>query len=132
MSRYSNIPVIKNSKGKQLYQTTRYPEIPRSNSDLYVYTTVGDRFDTLAQQYYGDSSLWWVIANANNLEQDSLTPPEGTQIRIPASPVQTLTIYENLNPPTLLSNTEEGESTTGISGGSVSSVSTGGGSGGGY
>ena len=98
MSRYSNIPVIKNSEGKQLYQTTRYPEIPRSNSDLYVFTTVGDRFDTLAQQYYQDSSLWWIISIANSeLTQNSLTPKIGSQIRIPSNPAPILAEYEVLN-----------------------------------
>ena len=32
---------------------------------------VGDRFYKLAHQYYGDSSLWWIIAWFN------LTPTEG-------------------------------------------------------
>ena len=129
MSRYSNIPVIKNLEVWQLYQTVRYPEIPRSEDDLYVYTSIGDWFDSLAQQYYGDSSLWWVIANANTLEQDSLTPPEGTQIRIPFNPTPTLSAYENSNPPSLTSNEEEETSSTGAS---VSSVSSGGGGSGGY
>ena len=65
MKRYSQIPTIKSPTGKQIYTTVRYPEIPRSANDTYVYTTVGDRFDTLAQQYYGDSSLWWIISIAN-------------------------------------------------------------------
>ena len=65
MRRYSNISIIKNTDDKNMYQTVKYPEIGRSFEDIYVYTTIGDRFDTLAQQYYGDSSLWWVIANAN-------------------------------------------------------------------
>ena len=74
MARYSNIPVIKSPDGKRMYQTVRYPEIPRSSDDVYVYTTIGDRYDTLALQYYQDSSLWWVISNANGtLTQNSLT-----------------------------------------------------------
>lgn len=129
MRRYNNIPIIKSPDGKRIYKNVRYPEIPRSFDDIYVYTTIGDRFDTLAQQYYGDSSLWWVIANANTLEQDSLTPPEGTQIRIPSNPTPTLSAYENSNPPSLTSNEEEETSSTGAS---VSSVSSGGGGSGGY
>ena len=82
MSRYSNIPVIKNLEGRQLYQTVRYPEIPRSEDDLYVYTTIGDRFDTLAQQYYDDSSLWWIIAAASGIGW-SLQLPPGTFLTIP-------------------------------------------------
>lgn len=129
MARYLNIPEIKSPNGKPMYQTVRYPEIPRSQDDIYVYSTIGDRYDSLAQQYYGNSSLWWVIANANTLEQDSLTPPEGTQIRIPSNPTPTLSAYENSNPPSLTSNEEEETSSTGAS---VSSVSSGGGGSGGY
>ena len=67
-----------------MYATTRYPEIPRSEEDIYVYTTIGDRFDSLAQQYYGDSSLWYIISSSNpNLKQNSYFPPIGIQIRIP-------------------------------------------------
>ena len=105
MARYINIPKIKSPNGKQMYQTVRYPEIPRSENDIYVYTTIGDRYDTLASQYYGDSSLWWVIANANgNLDKSSLTPPPGSQIRIPINPAFTLSEFGNENTPTTFSN----------------------------
>jgi len=86
-------------------QTVRYPEIPRSEDDTYVYTTIGDRYDTLAFQYYSDSSLWWVIANANaEIVQDSLTPPIGLQIRIPANPTLTTSNYREVNKRTTISN----------------------------
>ena len=98
MPRYSNIPKTKTPDGKQIYKTVRYPEIPRLSNDIYVFTTVGDRYDTLAQQYYGDSSLWWIISNANGtLNQSSLTPPVGSQIRIPSNPNLTLAAYRTLN-----------------------------------
>ena len=51
MNRYSNIKKTKSPDGNQIYRTVRYPDIPRSVNDTYVYTTIGDRFDTLAQQY---------------------------------------------------------------------------------
>ena len=98
MKRYSPIPIINSLNGKQMYKTTRYPEIPRSQDDTYVYTTAGDRFDTLAQQYYGDSTLWWIISISNdNLPQNSLTPPVGSQIRIPANPTPIIAEYEIIN-----------------------------------
>ena len=98
MARYTNIPKTKSPDGEQMYKTVRYPEVPRSFSDIYVYTTIGDRFDTLALQYYGDSSLWWVISNANGkLNQSSLTPPVGTQLRIPANPTPIIAEYEEIN-----------------------------------
>lgn len=106
MNRYQSIPTTIIDK-KPVYQTTRYPEVPLSDEDTYVYTTQGDRFDILAQQYYGDQSLWWVISIANtavagtslpsDLPQDSLIIPEGNQIRIPANYVGVLNSFRVLN-----------------------------------
>lgn len=97
MKRYLNIATEK-IQGKEVYKTTQYPDIPLSANDLYLYTTVGDRYDTLAQQYYDDSTFWWVIAAANpNLGYDSLTPPIGAQIRIPQNPYQVLGLYNTQN-----------------------------------
>jgi nucleoid-associated protein YgaU len=98
MNRYADINKTTSKKGSQIYKTVRYPDIPRLNSDTYVFSTIGDRYDTLAQEYYGDSSLWWVIANANSkLKKDSLTPPIGSQIRIPANPTNTIADYNEIN-----------------------------------
>jgi phage tail protein X len=67
-------------------------------NDIYVYSTAGDRLDLLAQQYYNDSTLWWVISISNpNLIQDSYYIPEGFQIRIPANISRILTQYKALN-----------------------------------
>ena len=113
MSRYSNIPTVKSPNGKTVYQTVRYPEIPRSESDIYVYTTIGDRYDTLASQYYGDSSLWWVIANANgNLDKSSLTPPIGSQLRIPANSALTEVAYDNINQQSTTATTQTTSNST--------------------
>jgi hypothetical protein len=86
MNRYQNIPKTK-INGKDVYVTSRYPEVPLSENDIYVITTQGDRFDTLAQQFYKDSSLWWIIsiANTDKLNQSTLIIPPGIQIRIPAN-----------------------------------------------
>jgi len=87
MARYTSIPTITTlDNPKRRYTTVKYPEIPLDFSDIYVYTTRGDRYDTLALAYYGDSSLWWIISTANpSLQQDSLIPPYGTQLRIPSA-----------------------------------------------
>ena len=106
MRRYVNIPKTKSPSGKQIYQTVRYPSIPRSVSDIYVYVVDGDRFDTLAQQYYEDSSLWWIISLANdNLPQNSLSPPPGAQIRIPSNISSILADYKSINEPSTKSGT---------------------------
>jgi len=98
MNRYQNIPKSK-INGKEVYVTSRYPEVPLSEEDIYVYTTQGDRFDTLAQQYYNDSSLWWIIsiANTDQLSQNTLIIPSGLQIRIPNNPSDIIRNFNLIN-----------------------------------
>ncbi len=101
MARYSNIPITQPVEIPQRrYTTVKYPEIILDFSDIYVYTTRGDRYDTLALTYYGDVSLWWVITRANPTQPtDSLIPNYGDQIRIP-SPQRIpniLSQYDSLN-----------------------------------
>ncbi len=98
MNRYQNIPVIKSATGKQIYATSRYPEIPLSENDIYVYASQGDRYDLLALNYYGDSSLWWIIASANpNIDLMTLVIPEGVQIRIPGNFSQVVSEFSLIN-----------------------------------
>ncbi len=98
MNRYKNIPLFINQDNKRYYAQSKYPEVPLSDDDIYVITTVGDRLDILAQQFYGDSSLWWVISSANNnLSQNSLFIPEGTQLRIPIDPSNIESTFNSLN-----------------------------------
>jgi hypothetical protein len=87
MSRYTFIPFISTpEKPERRYINVKYPSIPRDSQDIYVYVTQGDRYDVLAQTYYNDSTLWWIIARANATvsSTDSLYPSPGTQIRIPS------------------------------------------------
>ena len=104
MARYSKIPIYKKSneyktiRGKRYYGTAKYPDIPLNYEDTYVYAEEGDRFDQLAQQYYGDSSLWWVISIANNsLNQGSYFITPGIQLRIPSQIGSIIASYNELN-----------------------------------
>jgi len=98
MNRYQDIKKIKNSEGITYYRDNKYPIIPLSLNDIWVITTSEDRYDRLAQQYYNDYTLWWVISIANdNLPQNSLYPPEGTQIRIPTNVSEIISNYNKLN-----------------------------------
>jgi hypothetical protein len=88
MSRYSSISITNTPEIPQRrYLNLKYPEILVEFSDIYVYTTLSDRYDLLAQTYYNNTSLWWIIARANMSTQspDSLIPTPGSQIRIPSS-----------------------------------------------
>ena len=83
MSRYKNTKIKTDSRGKGKYLTTIYYVAPKSNNDVLVMSQDGDRFDLLATEYYGDPSLWWYIAKANNMKFNNI--PVGTVLRIPAS-----------------------------------------------
>lgn len=98
MNRYQVTEKYNNKEGKRFNGCVKYPEIPLSFSDIYIYTTQGDRFDILAQQYYKDSTLWWIISSANSdLPQDSYYIPEGRQIRIPQDIGSIISQFQNLN-----------------------------------
>ncbi len=101
--RYSYTKVVSpikadTKRGPRRYQTTKYPEIPLTETDIYVYANVGDRFDSLAQQYYSNSSYWWIISIANSkLRQDSYYLPLNQQIRIPQDIGPILSAFNQLN-----------------------------------
>ena len=87
MPRYENTKIRKIKKEGYVEvvskTTTLYDIIPESDNDTYVISQYGDRLDLLAYQYYGDTSLWWYIAKANDLKV--MVIPTGTSLRIPGS-----------------------------------------------
>lgn len=97
-SRYQNIPLTKlNVTGSLYYQTNVYPTIQPKDSDYYIITTINDRLDLIAFDFYQDSSLWWIIASANALPGDSIYPPIGVQLRIPSDIKTILGEYNVVN-----------------------------------
>ncbi len=82
-SRYKYTPTKKRPDGKRVFKPTMYPKIPIRDSDVFIYPKFGDRLDNLAYKYYGDVSLWWVIAKANNLDEAHIGLEVDKQIRIP-------------------------------------------------
>jgi hypothetical protein len=82
-SRYERNQVQKLKDGREVYRTKIYPNIPLRDSDIYIVTQGGDRLDTLAYQYYGDQSLWWIIATANNIHDAPFAVADGTILRVP-------------------------------------------------
>jgi nucleoid-associated protein YgaU len=95
--RYKNTPVLTRNY-RPYFKSKFYPNIPLSEKDEYVITTVGDRLDSLADSYYKDPTLWWVIAMANNNTTKGLLYPEpGTQLRIPTDLNSVLKLFEQFN-----------------------------------
>ena len=99
MNRYQYIQIEKDPTTKvRYYRDNKYPTIPLSDTDKYVVTSTGDRYDLLATQYYRDQTLWWIISMANSLlPQNSIFIPIGTQLRIPLDINGILKSYNNLN-----------------------------------
>ncbi len=82
MSRYDSVKIYKNNNVSSV-GTGYLPKYENRNTDVLLIATQGDKCDLLAQEYYGDSSLWWFIASVNNLKSNNIEA--GTQLRIPTS-----------------------------------------------
>jgi len=81
--RYNSSKLRKDKNGKRYYRPSIIPNIPIKDSDIFIFPIYGDRFDMLAQRYYEDSNLWWIIAKANNLSKGQLVPDVNKKLRIP-------------------------------------------------
>ena len=99
MSRYNSTQIQTRWDGKRVYMTTQYPVIPVQDTDIQIITNTEDYLDTLALKYYGDPSLYWIIALANNLGKGRLSVPAGLTIRIPVDTSAILSNFNQLNTP---------------------------------
>ena len=93
---YSKTLSTKDTK-KQYISSTIYPKIKPSDNDFYIISEAPDRLDILASKYFGDKSLWWIIAVANNLNEASFFINPGTQLRIPGNISTVLSDLEKIN-----------------------------------
>jgi hypothetical protein len=80
MSRYTNTE-IKTPQGIRRYKTELLT-IPPATDDIVLQITSPERLDKLAQEFYGDSELWWAIASINSIK-GSYMISANTIIRIP-------------------------------------------------
>ena len=81
--RYKNAKLLKDKNNVRYYKPTIVPNIPIKDSDIFVYPIYGERFDNMANRYYGDSNLWWIIAKANELSKGDIAPKPNVKLRIP-------------------------------------------------
>ncbi len=99
LNRLKFIEIKREQNEKGYFKNLKYPNIPLSINDIYVITTSGDRLDLLANQFYQDVRLWWIIANANRdiIRRDSISLKPGLEIRIPANAPEILKNFEIIN-----------------------------------
>jgi|TARA_R100000030_G_scaffold32094_1_gene23664 hypothetical protein len=95
--RFRKILNNKTKSGTIYKKNVIYPEIPLDQNDVYVISQYGDRYDTLAQEFYKDSELWWIISSANNYQKGSLNVTPGVQLRIPADKSAAVSLFEEVN-----------------------------------
>ena len=87
------------TEGKRHYKAAKYPKIPLLIEDIYIITTVEDRLDSLANHFYNDVDLWWIIATANPdiVRRDSFKLKSGLEVRIPQDYHSIITDFEEIN-----------------------------------
>jgi len=84
MSRYATGNITKRTGQQRKFDSMIIPVIPVSDSDTFIQTTSMERLDRLADTFYGDSNLWWVIACSNALGKGTIIVPTDTKLRIPS------------------------------------------------
>ena len=95
--RYRNNKIRKDKNNIRYYKPRIIPNIPIKDTDIFVYPLYGDRFDTLAQRYYEDSNLWWIIAKANEVSNGKISPNPEVKLRIPTEIDDILESIDNSN-----------------------------------
>ena len=95
--RYRNNKIRKDKDNIRYYKPRIIPNIPIKDTDIFVYPLYGDRFDTLAQRYYEDSNLWWIIAKANEISNGKISPNPEVKLRIPTEIDDILESLDNSN-----------------------------------
>ena len=80
--KYTKIESDKIYKNKVL-TSTEYPEIKSSDTDILYFVKYDDTYMNLAHRFYGDQSLRWIIARANNNFAGNFKMNIGEKIIIP-------------------------------------------------
>lgn len=84
-SRYKNTDIYKNDDGKFYYGIWNVPKIEEQPDDILHTIKYGETLNLagLADKYYTNKLLWWVIATANNILDPLTELVENQVIRIP-------------------------------------------------
>ena len=95
--RYDNSKLLRDENGTRYLNRIEYPVIPIQDSDITIVGVRGQRFDNLANQYYGNPKLWWIIARANNENKGSMYTKPGKEYTIPQEITLIIQKFNELN-----------------------------------
>ena len=85
--RYKDCKVLEDvDTHEKLLSMREIKRVPQSGSDTYhrVQSHEKNRLDIIAQYYYKNPLLWWVIAQANDIRDPFVEIEAGTLLRIPS------------------------------------------------
>ena len=94
-SRYRKLNRLLDNDSNLYVETSEAVKVPKSSTDSFHIVTKKDenRLDLISWQYYGNTLLWWVIAEASDII-DPFDVPRDTVLRIPDK--STIFGYNNL------------------------------------
>jgi hypothetical protein len=70
--------------GIEFWDINLIPVIPVRDDETMYTVSYSDRIDLLANRFYGDPVLWWVLAAANNLDLVPSSLKPGSVLRVPS------------------------------------------------
>jgi hypothetical protein len=80
---YAIIDYFALNKNEDVHPVLFYPTPDIGTINYFEYAWVkGDRLDSIAERFYGDSSSWWFILNKNPQIKDPNNIPIGTILKI--------------------------------------------------
>ena len=82
MGRYDESTILKDENGTRYLNRIQYPTIPLRDSDILVKGLFGQIIENLANKFYGNVELWWIIARANEMKNDHMYLVPGKEYRI--------------------------------------------------
>ncbi len=96
-SRYRNQKILVDmDTNKRYLSRIKYPVIPSRDSDIRIVTIQGQSLLTLANEFYGDPNLYWIISRRNNINT-TLFPTIGTELFIPVEMGEIMSALSRLN-----------------------------------
>ena len=95
-NRYNTSKILRDENGTRYLNRVEYPSIPIRDDDIFIRGVFGETFMNIANRFYQDKDLWWIISRANN-QGDSIYTVPGKEYRIPQNITLILQELEQLN-----------------------------------